>query len=51
MPIVEINDLAKIGQINDIAAFMLPPEAWTFSIQTPWRVAAATAPATVLGMS
>ena len=31
MAIVEINDLAKIGQINDVAAFMLPPEAWTFA--------------------
>jgi len=31
MPVVEINDLAKIGQINDIAAHMLPPEAWTFA--------------------
>lgn len=29
MPIVEINDLASIGQINDIAPYMLPPEAWT----------------------
>jgi hypothetical protein len=29
MPVVEINDLARLGQINDIAAHMLPPEAWT----------------------
>lgn len=29
MPVVEINDLASIGQINDIEPFMLPPEAWT----------------------
>ena len=28
-----------------------PPDAWTFTIQTPSRVAAATAPATVFGMS
>jgi len=31
MPIVEINDLARVGQINDIAAYMLPPEAWTLA--------------------
>src|SRR5580765_5997585 len=31
MPIVEINDLAKIGQINDVAPYMLPPEAWTLA--------------------
>jgi hypothetical protein len=31
MPIVEINDLARIGQINDIAPYMLPPEAWTLA--------------------
>lgn len=29
MPVVEINDLASIGQISDIPAYMLPPEAWT----------------------
>ena len=28
-----------------------PPDAWTLTIQTPSRVAAATAPATVFGMS
>ena len=28
-----------------------PPEAWTFSMNTPRRVASRTAPATVLGMS
>lgn len=31
MPVVEINDLASIGQINDIAPYMLPPEAWTLA--------------------
>ena len=31
MPVVEINDLAKIGLVNDVAAFMLPPEAWTLA--------------------
>jgi hypothetical protein len=31
MPVVEINDLAKVGQINDIAPYMLPPEAWTLA--------------------
>jgi hypothetical protein len=31
MPIAEINDLARVGQINDIAAYMLPPEAWTLA--------------------
>lgn len=30
MPILSINDLASIGQINDIPAYQLPPEAWTF---------------------
>lgn len=29
MSIVEINDLASIGQINDVPAYQLPPEAWT----------------------
>lgn len=31
MPVVEINDLAKFGQINDIAPYMIPPEAWTLA--------------------
>jgi len=31
MPVVEINDLARLGQINDVAAYMLPPEAWTLA--------------------
>jgi hypothetical protein len=31
MPVVEINDLASIGQVNDIAPYMLPPEAWTLA--------------------
>lgn len=31
MPVVEINDLASVGQINDIAPYMLPPEAWTLA--------------------
>ena len=31
MPVVEINDLAKVGQVNDIAPYMLPPEAWTLA--------------------
>lgn len=30
MPVVEINDLDVFGQINDIPAYQLPPEAWTF---------------------
>ncbi len=29
MPVVDINDLASMGQVNDIAPYMLPPEAWT----------------------
>ncbi len=35
------------------AAFIIawPPSAWTLTIQTPSRVAAAMAPATVFGMS
>ncbi len=31
MGVVEINDLASVGQINDIAPYMLPPEAWTLA--------------------
>lgn len=31
MTVVEINDLAALGQINDIPAYMLPPEAWTLA--------------------
>lgn len=31
MPVIEVNDLASIGQINDIPAYMLPPEAWTLA--------------------
>lgn len=31
MAVVDINDLASIGQINDIAPYMLPPEAWTLA--------------------
>jgi hypothetical protein len=30
MPVVEINDLDVFGQINDVPAYQLPPEAWTF---------------------
>lgn len=29
--IVDINDLASLGQINDRPAYMLPPEAWTLA--------------------
>lgn len=29
MAIIEINDLAAFGQINDVPAYQLPPEAWT----------------------
>ena len=29
MTAVEINDLTAFGQINDIPAYQLPPEAWT----------------------
>lgn len=31
MAIVEINDLASVGQINDLPPYMLPPEAWTLA--------------------
>lgn len=31
MSVVEINDLDTFGQINDISAFQLPPEAWTLA--------------------
>lgn len=31
MSVVEINDLASIGQINDVSPFQLPPEAWTLA--------------------
>lgn len=31
MPVVEINDLATLGQVNDIPPYMLPPEAWTLA--------------------
>lgn len=27
---VEINDIAKIGAVADVPAYMLPPEAWNF---------------------
>jgi hypothetical protein len=43
MPVVEINDLAKIGQINDVAAYMLPPEAWTFAENIRYERGAPTA--------
>lgn len=29
MPTVDINDLASIGVVRDVAGYMLPPEAWT----------------------
>lgn len=29
MGVVEINDLTTFGQVNDIPAYQLPPEAWT----------------------
>lgn len=29
MQTVEINDVASIGQVNDLAPYLLPPEAWT----------------------
>lgn len=31
MSVVEINDLASVGQINDIPAYMLAPEAFTLA--------------------
>jgi hypothetical protein len=31
MPVVEVNDLASVGQINDTAPYMLAPEAWTLA--------------------
>lgn len=31
MSVVEINDLTTFGQINDIPAYQLPPEAWTLA--------------------
>jgi len=31
MPVVDVDDLASIGQVNDIAPYMLPPEAWTLA--------------------
>jgi len=46
---------ASLDRINEILherpSIAAPPDAWTFSIHTPSRVAAAHAPATVLGMS
>src|SRR6478735_4718714 len=29
--IVDINDLATVGQVNDRPPYMLPPEAWTLA--------------------
>jgi hypothetical protein len=31
MPVIDVDSLASIGQINDIAPYMLPPEAWTLA--------------------
>ena len=31
MPVVEINDLDSVGQVNDIVPYQLPPEAWTLA--------------------
>lgn len=30
--IFDINDIAKIGSIQDVPAYMLPPEAWTVAL-------------------
>lgn len=32
MPDFDINDLANYGVVNDIPAYMLPPEAWTLGL-------------------
>lgn len=31
MAVVDINDLGVFGQINDVPAYQLPPEAWTLA--------------------
>lgn len=42
----DINDLANFGVVNDIPAYMLPPEAWTLGLNIRfWN----GAPETVLG--
>ena len=40
-----------VGASRAARIIAAPPDACTFTIQTPSRVAAATAPATVFGMS
>lgn len=43
---IDINDLANYGVVNDVPAYMLPPEAWTLGLNIRfWN----GAPETVLG--
>lgn len=46
MPEVDINDLASMGAINDVPAYMLPPEAWTLALNMRFQDGA---PEAVLG--
>lgn len=31
MPEIEINDIARVGSVQDVKPYMLPPEAWTLA--------------------
>lgn len=46
MASVDIGDLASLGVINDVPAYMLPPEAWTLGLNVRF---ANGAPESVLG--
>lgn len=37
MPEIDINDLASLGQINDVKPYMLPPEALTLALNMRYR--------------
>lgn len=37
MTILEINDLAQIGVIDDVKPYMIPPEAWTLALNMRMR--------------
>lgn len=37
MPDVDVNDLSALGAITDVAAYQLPPEAWTTALNVRYR--------------
>ena len=37
MPVIEVNDIAKVGSVADVPAYMLPPEIWTLALNMRYQ--------------